>query len=78
MKKSSKPNSALTRSRSRYLTSEQAAAILELLESEGLPEHDSPFKLYFNGKLIASTGSYPSSNKQNNESDNAKPDQQGH
>jgi len=54
MKKSVKQNPTSTRSRSRYLTREQAESILKLLESEGLPEHDLPFKLYFNDKLVAS------------------------
>jgi len=53
MKKSLKTNPTSIRSR-KYLSREQAAAILELLESNELPEHDSPFKLYFNGKLIGS------------------------
>lgn len=41
---------------SKYLTREQAKAILDFLESPELPEHDSPFKLYLDGKLIASAG----------------------
>jgi hypothetical protein len=68
MKKQTKPNPASTISR-RYLSREQAAIILELLESEGLPEHDSPFKLYFNGKLVASA-SQPNQITTNNIKDN--------
>lgn len=30
--------------------------LLRALSGEGLPEHDSPFKLYLNGKLIGSAG----------------------
>lgn len=54
MKKSSKPNSTATKRKSRYLTREQAESILNFLNREELPEHDSPFKIYFNDKLIGS------------------------
>ncbi|QKJ32468.1 hypothetical protein HQ865_22780 [Mucilaginibacter mali] len=51
-----KPQARTRGRRPRYLTPEQAKAILDFLERPELPEHDSPFKLYFNGRLIASAG----------------------
>ncbi len=71
MKKSSNPNNVSTRSRSLYLTREQAEFILKVLEGEELPEHDSPFKLYFNGKLIGSANpNYQTENTNNTQDEN--------
>lgn len=57
MKKQPKYNPASIKSIAHKIISEQKDALpnlLKALSSDGLPEDDSPFKLYFNGKLIGS------------------------
>lgn len=54
MKKSPKCNPASIKASSRTSAADLIGLLKSIANDEALPEHDSPFKLYFNGKLIAS------------------------
>jgi hypothetical protein len=54
MKKSLKPNLASIKANCRTSAADLIGLLKSITDDEGVPEHDSPFKLYFNGKLIAS------------------------
>jgi hypothetical protein len=59
MKKQLKNRPASIKSMARAIMRKNKDALPDLLKAlagEGLPEHDSPFKLYFDGKLVGSAG----------------------